>query len=60
MTKVKVNGYELRRLTCKEEARRQARWLSSFRGRLRFFRTRETAVTAMSKWPPPGMQSIKA
>ena len=57
---VRVNGYVLRRLTCKEEAKRQARWQAVFRGELRFFRTRQKAVDTILKWPPPGLQSIKA
>ena len=60
MTTVRVNSYTLRRLTRAEEWLYSARWRTSFRGERRFFRTRKEAVDAISKWPPRGMESIKA
>ena len=60
MTEVKVKGYVLRRLTCKEKAKHQARWTTVFRGGLRFFRTRQKAVNTILGWPPVGFQCIKA
>ena len=63
MTEVIVNDYPLRRLTSKEAVGRQARWTASLRGQPLFFRTREQALTAVRKWPPPGPpvhQSVRA
>ena len=60
MTEVKVNDYVLRRLTCKEESRHQARWRTVLRGEPRFFRTKQKAMDTILKWPPVGLQSIKA
>ena len=60
MTTVRVNNYTLRRLTNKGKARYQARWFAAFRGELRFFKTRKKAVDTIRKWPPRGLNHIKA
>ena len=60
MTKVKVNNYEIRQAYPQGGRAAPSALVDVIPGALRFFRTREEAVTAIRKWPPPGLQSIKA